>query len=101
MMIGELYIDPRQDTIPTKEEIIGLTLQDTGKGLEKSTTLPCSMLEKVLMALVEVDLGLGPSLLPPIIQMILVDQLVFIVMVKKEVDIGITPENFLHIIMAS
>ena len=57
------------------------------------------MLEKVLMVLGEVDLGLGPSLLPPIIQVIMVDHLVFIVMVITEVDIDITPANFTYITM--
>ena len=51
------------------------------------------------MALVEVDLGLVPPLLLPIIQVIIVDHLVFIVMVITEVVIGLTPANFLHIIM--
>ena len=57
------------------------------------------MLEKVLIELEEVDLGIGPALLPPIIYVIMVDHLVFIVMVITEVDIGITPANFLHINM--
>ena len=51
------------------------------------------------MVLGEVDLGLGPSLLPPIIQVIMVDHLVFIVMVITEVDIDITPANFTYITM--
>ena len=51
------------------------------------------------MALVEVDIGLGPALRPPIIQVIMVDHLVFIVTVITEVGIGLTPANFLHITM--
>ena len=46
------------------------------------------------MALVEVDLGLGQDLLPPIAQFIMVNHLFFVVMVITEVDIGITPANF-------
>ena len=57
------------------------------------------MLDKVLMALGEVYLGLGSDLLPPIIQAIMVDHLVLIVMVIIEVGIGLTPANFLHITM--
>ena len=57
-----------------------------------------SMLDKVLMSLVEVGLGLRPALLPYIIQMIMVDHLVSIVMVITEVNIGITP-FFLRITM--
>ena len=40
------------------------------------TTRPCSMFEKVLMVLVEVDLGLGPAFLPSIIQVIMLDHMV-------------------------
>ena len=50
----------------------------------------------MLMALGEVDIGLGPSILPPIIQVIMLDNLVFIVMMITEVGIGITPSKFLH-----
>ena len=46
------------------------------------------------------DIGLGPTLIPPIIQVIMVDNLVFIVMVITEVGIGLTPNNFMHITMA-
>ena len=54
---------------------------------------------KLLMALVEVDIGLEPALLPPIIQVIMVDYLVFIDMVITELGIGLTQANFLHITM--
>ena len=69
-------------------------------GLNISTNLPCSMLEKVLMEVGEMYLGIGPALLPPTIQTIMLNNLVFIGMVIIEVDIGITPENFLHKNMA-
>ena len=49
------------------------------------------MLDKLLMALGEVDLGLVPALIPPIIQEIMVYHLVFIVMFITEGDIGLTP----------
>ena len=74
-------------------------VQDIELGPKRSTTRPCSMLEEVLMMLGEVDLGLGRDLLPPIIQGIMVDHLIFIVMVITEVGIGITPENCLRITM--
>ena len=51
------------------------------------------------MALGEMDLGIVPALLPPIIQLIMVDHLVFIAMAIKEVYIGLRPDNFLHITM--
>ena len=68
-------------------------------GPKRSTTHPCSMLEKVLMALGEVDIGLIPALFPNIIQVIMVDDLVFMVVVITEVEIGITLGIFLHITM--
>ena len=51
MVMGELDMVPRQATILPKEDIVGVTLQDMEVGLMRSTNLPCSMLEKVLMTL--------------------------------------------------
>ena len=45
----------------------------------------------------EMDLGLGPNLIPAIIQVIMIDHLVFIVMVETEMGIGFTLANSLHI----
>ena len=97
--MGELDIGPIPVTLPTKEEIVGVKVKDMEVGLKRSTTLPCSMLEKVFMALGEMDLGLGPALFPPIMKLIMVDHLVFIVRLITEVGIGLTPANFLHIII--
>ena len=58
-----------------------MTVQDIEVGLNRSTTRPCSTWEKALIMLVEVDLYLGPALLPPIIHVSIVDHLIFIVMV--------------------
>ena len=74
-------------------------MQDTEVGMKISTNLTCSMWEKVFMALGEVYIGLVPSLIPPIIRVIMADNLVFIFTVITEVEIGITPANFLHIPM--
>ena len=60
MAMGEFYIGTIIDTVNPKEEIVGGTVQYTEAVLKISTTIICSMLEKVLMAFVEVDLGLGP-----------------------------------------
>ena len=57
------------------------------------------MLEKVLMVLGEVDLGLEPALIPPIMQVSMADNLIFIVMVITEVGLVLTPDHFLHITM--
>ena len=94
--IGELDLGTIPDTIPPKEDIVGVMVQDMEVVLKRSTTRTCSMLEKVFMELLVVDLDLGPALLPPIIQVIMLDHLLLIVMVIAEVDIGITPEKFLH-----
>ena len=47
----------------------------------------------------EADIGVIPEPLPTIIQVILVDWLVFIFMFMREVDIGFRPSTFLHITM--
>ena len=76
-------------------------VQDMEVGLNISTTWPYSMLEKVLMELVEVDICLRPVLLPPIISVIVVDHLVLIFMVITEVEIVIPSAIFLHITMVN
>ena len=55
------------------------------------------MLEKKFILWVEVDTGLRPALLPPIIKLIMIDHPIFIVTGIKEVGVGITSANFLHI----
>ena len=71
MAMGELDIGTITANLTPKKEIVGVTLEDMEVGLKISTTIPCSMLEKVLMELVEVDLGLRPALLHLIIQLIM------------------------------
>ena len=99
MVMIDLDICPRPATLPPKEEILGGMDKYTEVGPNRSTTCTCSMFEKVLMALVEVDIGIIPALLPPIIQVIMVDHLIFIVIFITEFDIGITAFNCLHITM--
>ena len=89
----------RPATVISKEEILDIMVQDMELGPKKTTTSSYSMLEKVLIKLEEVNLCLIPALLPPIIQVIMVDYLVFIITMITEVGIGITPANFLHINM--
>ena len=100
MLMGELDICNRPETITLEDEIVGVKVHYTEVGMNISTIIPCSMLEKVLMTLGEVDLGFGPSILPPIIHVIMVDHLVFIVIEITELGICITPASFLHINMA-
>ena len=57
------------------------------------------MLEKVFIVMVELDIGLKTSLLPTIVQVILVDNMVLIVTVMTEVYIGIIPSKFIHVTM--
>ena len=63
-------------------------------GLKMSATLPCSMLGEFLMVMGEVDIGIRPTFLPPIIKVILVDHKVFIVMVITGLNMGLRPANF-------
>ena len=49
--------------------------------------------------MVQADIGLRLSILPPIILVILVDNWSVIVMVMTEVDICLMPDNFIHITM--
>ena len=76
MVMKELDIGTIPDSLPPKEEIVGVMVQDVEVGLKISTTLPCSTMEKVLMVLGEAYLGLGLALSPPIIQVVLVYHLV-------------------------
>ena len=39
--MGELYKDPRTFTLPTKDEILAVMVQDMVVGLERSTITPC------------------------------------------------------------
>ena len=48
-------------------------MEYVGVGIQISATLPFIMTEKVLMVMVEVDIGLIPSPLPTIIQVSFVD----------------------------
>ena len=74
-------------------------MQDIEVGLKRSTTCTFSMFKEALMALGEVDLSRSPEILPAIIQVIMVNNPVLIIMAITEVDMGITPEMFLHINM--
>ena len=77
--MGELDIGPRPGTIPPKEKKVGVMAQEIAVGPKILNTCTCSMLKKLLMVLGEVDLVLGPALVPPTIQVIIVDHMVFIV----------------------
>ena len=68
----ELDISYIPDTLTKKEEILGVKLQGKEVGLKRSTILTSSIFRIVLMALVEVDLGIVQAVLPTIIQVIMV-----------------------------
>ena len=82
-----------------KEVIVGLMVKDVKVGIKRSATIPLTMMDKVLLVMGEVNIGIRQALLSPIIQVILVDHWIFIVMFMTEVDIGLRPDNFLHITM--
>ena len=75
--MGGLDMGPISANIPPKWGIVEVTVKNIEVGLNRSTNLPCSMLDKLLMLLREVDVDLGPALLPPIIQVIMVDNMIF------------------------
>ena len=74
-------------------------MKDTEVCLKISTTHTCSILDKMLMSLGEVDLDLVRALIPTIIKGIMVDHLGVIVMMITELDTGLTTANYVHIIM--
>ena len=57
------------------------------------------MMDKIVMVMGEVNLGIRPSPLPPIFQVFLVYHWVFIAMVMIEWNVGIRPANVIHITM--
>ena len=58
-----------------KEVILGVVVQDGEVGLKILSNIPFTIMYKLLMVIWEVDIGLGPVLLPPIIQVWLVNHL--------------------------
>ena len=76
MVMVELDICPISATLNANKEIVATTVQDMEVGLKISTNIPYSMLEKVLMALGELDIDIGPALLHPITQVIMLDHLI-------------------------
>ena len=64
-----------------KEVIVAVTVKDVDSGLKRPATLHFTLVEKLLMVMVEVDIGLRQSPLPTTIQVILVDFLVYLFMV--------------------
>ena len=76
-----------------------MMVKDVEVCLNRSSTLPFTILYKVLMVMGEVDICLRPPLILTIIQVILVDHWDFIVIVMTEVDIGLRPANFIHMTM--
>ena len=82
-----------------KEVIVVVMMEGVDLVLNIPATLPFKNVEKVLIVMGEVDIGPRPSNLPPLIQVGLVDHLVSLLMVIREVCIYLTPENFLPITM--
>ena len=74
-------------------------MEDVELDIKRPATLTFTITEKVLMVTGEADIGLRPEPLPPIIQVSLVDCLVFLFMFMREVDIGFRLYTFLHITM--
>ena len=79
-----------------KEMIVGVAMKDGKLVLKIPDTLLFKITEKVLMVMVEVDIGLRPYSLPPITQVILLGCWVFMLMVKREVDICLRKSTIIH-----
>ena len=82
-----------------KEVIVGVIVKYMEVGLKRSADTPFTMMDKLLMVMGEMDLGLRPDPLTPIIQVCLVDNWVLIVRVMTGMDIGLIPAKFLRITM--
>ena len=82
----------------TKEVIVGVMAQDIKLGIKISTTITFTTMEKVLMVMEEVNIGIRPAPPTPIIKLSLVDHWVYSYFIT-EVDIGLRTSNFLLINM--
>ena len=83
----------------TKYLILVVIMEDMDLGINIQDTFPLIMVYKVFMVIVEVDIGLIPSPIPPTIQVSLVDCSLYMFMVMIEVAIGLRPSTFIHITM--
>ena len=73
-------------------------MEDLEVGLNRSGTITFTITEKVLLLVTgEVDIGLRPDPLPPIIQVSKVYCWIFLFVFMMDLDTGLIPANFLHI----
>ena len=68
-----------------------------GLGLKGPAALPFKIMDKVVMLIREVDIGLKPEPFPPIIQVSLVDFWVLLKLFMRYFDMSLIPATFLHI----
>ena len=73
-----------------------VTMKDLDLGLKRTSTIPFTIMEKVLIVMGDVDIGIILASIHPKIHVILVDCQVFLFMVIGEVYIGLRPSTFLH-----
>ena len=66
-----------------KAVILVVMMEDVYLGLKRPATLPFSITGKVLMVMVELDIGLIPAPIPPTIQVSLVGRWVFLFVVMR------------------
>ena len=84
-----------------KQVILGLMTEDVELGHKRPATITFTMVEKVLMVVGELDIGLRPSPLPTIIQAIWVYGWNFMLMIMIEVDIYLIPVTITNITMVN
>ena len=80
-----------------KEVISLVTMEDVDFGLKIPLTLTFTIVDKVLVVMAEVHICIRPAPLPPIIQVSLIANLVFLFVVMIELDIGLIPDIILRI----
>ena len=66
-------------------------------GHKRPFTLTFTIMEKLLMVIVEVDIGIRPDPIPPIIQVTLVYCWIFPFVIIIEVEVGLSLATIIHI----
>ena len=74
-------------------------MEDMDIGCKIPSCITFTIVKKVLMMMVEMEIGIRPAPLPTIIQVGSVDHSVYLFMVLIEVDICLRPTTFFHITM--
>ena len=83
--------------IVIKDVIVVVTIEDVDLGLKRPATFTFTIVEKVLMMMGEVDVGLSTSSIHSITHVGLLDCWVYPFMAMREAETGLIPSILLHI----